>query len=433
MLVALCVATPAHAAQPIAWLDAKAPIQIGIGVDLSYTAAYDATAVPFGAKVTVTRGDDGRLHIFHPGVHILTRTPWCTGGHEYAHCQGEFNGIEAQLGPGDDTWTPARAVHARVNGGAGADLLQAPANVGGSLSGGPGADRIVVLGRGTSAFGGDGDDRVEAPNGGFIDGDGGDDVLIGGATRNTFMDGGAGNDVLTGGSDTDFLTGGAGDDSLDARGGDDELTPGTGTDDVLGGPGRDRARYPDHPAAVDLSLDGLRNDGAPGENDLLDSIEDLDGSVPLLPDTPAPGDDRITADDGPNRINLVRGAAFVSALAGDDLISGAGTFLAGDGDDKVYAFGGMVEGGAGADTIVFDGFIGGCYRDGCHETPYSTEIVRAGPGDDTIEAAFPFDEAQNQRVPDSKPDDIACGDGWDTVTADLEDTVALDCEVVTRR
>ena len=92
----------------------------------------------------------------------------------------------------------------------------------------------------------------------------------------------------------------------------------------------------------------------------------------------------------------VRGTEGRDRLTGsrfDDVIEGLG------GDDTLYGLGGadLLDGGGGRDRI------------------------RAGPGNDLVVAEG-----------DAAADDIGCTSGIDTVTADLVDAVASDCETVSR-
>ncbi len=94
-------------------------------------------------------------------------------------------------------------------------------------------------------------------------------------------------------------------------------------------------------------------------------------------------------------------AAVVLGGPGADAISGGplADELAGEtGDDNL-------QGGAGDD--ILDGGLG-------------ADRAAGGPGDDTL------------RMRDGIADEVSCGDGLDTVLADTVDSVAADCEQVTR-
>jgi len=72
-----------------------------------------------------------------------------------------------------------------------------------------------------------------------INGDGGNDVLIGSATLNDVINGGAGNDVVNGRGGNDTLGGDADDDTLLGGSGDDNLSGGDGADRIKGQGGTD--------------------------------------------------------------------------------------------------------------------------------------------------------------------------------------------------
>src|SRR3954452_23878806 len=73
--------------------------------------------------------------------------------------------------------------------------------------------------------------------------------------------------AVVGGDGADTINGGDGNDALSGGDGDDTLNGGAGADSVSGGDGIDRAFVTTDGAAVSVSLDGVANDGAPGEGD----------------------------------------------------------------------------------------------------------------------------------------------------------------------
>src|SRR4051794_20591617 len=123
---------------------------------------------------------------------------------------------------------------------------------------GAGGDDIIkdtVDDAGRTLSGGPGNDKIE--------GYGGNDTL----------DGGDGNDEVNGNAGNDVVRGGAGDDVIN---GDNYKSP--GSDVIDGGPGYDQIddwSIPDaatHPQPT-VSLDGVANDGRPGEGDNVTGIE----------------------------------------------------------------------------------------------------------------------------------------------------------------
>jgi Ca2+-binding RTX toxin-like protein len=151
-----------------------------------------------------------------------------------------------------------------------------------------------------------------------------------GLTRNNTFYGNGGNDTLFGLDGNDKLDGGSGNDSIDGGVGNDTLIAGLGTDKVIGGAGTDTADYSARSENLKLDLDGIADDGASGENDMLYAdLENLTGGK---------GNDWIVGN-GLN--NVVRGGAGNDTLEGS---SGNDTIYGDAGIDKIY-------GQSGNDTI----------------------------------------------------------------------------------
>ena len=231
-----------------------------------------------------------------------------------------------------------------------------------TISGYGGSDHIVGGGGIDDIRGGDGNDRIEAT--GYLDGDGGADILIGGGQlyggdgndrielQDTWIarlgDGGAGNDTIDGTDAIDQLDGGPGADLIVAGGGLDIIS-GDGTDQGAG------ADTIDAGAGPDLIRAG-------GGNDSIDA---------------GAGDDKIVLGFGYIQSDLRYGMTFVYdydvewQIIGNDwaanshwlissprnfaYIDGVDTVLAGEGDDQVsVGFGNWyVDGGSGNDGINF--------------------------------------------------------------------------------
>lgn len=149
-------------------------------------------------------------------------------------------------------------------------------------------------------------------------------------------------EVVTGTPAKDSLYGRAGDDVLGGLGDDDDIDGGPGADVISGGVGRDSVSYAGT-GPVDATLDGVANDGAPGEGDnvLLDT-EDIFGTE---------GPDKLTGNGLENTID---------GNGGDDQItggSGADGLFGGDGDDRIFSRDGSadrVECGLGNDIANVD-------------------------------------------------------------------------------
>jgi Ca2+-binding RTX toxin-like protein len=151
--------------------------------------------------------------------------------------------------------------------------------------------------------------------------------------------GGVGNDTIHGGGGPDTILGGAGNDTLNGGGGDDVFVADDGADSIKGDTGRDSVNYADRTAGVNVSLDGVADDGETGEGDNVDAtIEDV---------TTGSGNDTIAGSAAANVLDSGAGNDSLSGLGGDDKLSG------GAGVDTY-------SGGAGIDTITA--------RDGAQES-----------------------------------------------------------------
>ncbi|HVE68225.1 MAG TPA: calcium-binding protein [Solirubrobacteraceae bacterium] len=193
--------------------------------------------------------------------------------------------------------------------------------------------------------GGPGNDTLEGRGG-----DDGQDVdPSGGSSSEDRFEGGRGADVVDGGPGDDKLAGdelgaGAGADTLLGGPGDDLLDGNGASDAMSGGDGRDRVTYTTY-RPVTADLDGQADDGAPGENDRIAAdVEDLEGGV---------GADRLTGDEGPNRLSSGDGVDchgeeeiqcgppgptdVLDGRGGNDVLDGGSSgrdrLLGGDGDD----------------------------------------------------------------------------------------------------
>ena len=194
---------------------------------------------------------------------------------------------------------------------------------------------------------GDGSDRI---TGGFLDGN-----FQGLTSVSTTVSGGDGNDALAGGAAVDRIDGGPGDDDIDGfagndavSGGDgnDTLRPNTGTDTVGGGDGFDVAAY-GRRVTPTFSLDGLANDGAAGENDLIGAdVEGIEAAADDGSQTVA-----ITGDGRNNRLHATFGRGAINGGEGSDFLEGGphnDTITSRDGSND------FVVCNAGTDTVLAD-------------------------------------------------------------------------------
>lgn len=200
----------------------------------------------------------------------------------------------------------------------------------------------------------------------------GDDTLIAGdpGNRGSILIGGSGDDMLIGGGFRDVLVGGSGADVMEG-----------GSNDLPWAP--DLASYAGHQAAVRVDIDGLADDGAPGEGDnVLPSVEGAIGGS---------GDDILVGNAGPNTFLGGRGEDRLVGGAGDDRLSGGwhrDVIRAGPGDDDVDGEGGddWIAGGTGHDTIAGGDLEGVDWRryEGKAPDPFGDDTIFAGAGRDVI-------------------------------------------------
>ncbi|MDB5171380.1 MAG: peptidase and in kexin sedolisin [Phycisphaerales bacterium] len=219
----------------------------------------------------------------------------------------------------------------------------------------------------------------------------GDDTitLAGSVTQNATLFGGDGNDSITGGSGNDAidggnghdtLNGGAGNDGLAGDAGNDQLNGGTGSDNLSGGTGIDSLVYSYETSSINVTLDGLVNDGAAGENDNVNQDVEIiyasnfgstiDASAVAYPVTLLGGTGNDTLIGGASDDSLVGGA-------GNDQLwgnNGNDTLDGGDGNDALHGGGGNdliienpagvgqtnsddIHGDTGTDTVSYQGYV----------------------------------------------------------------------------
>jgi len=217
-----------------------------------------------------------------------------------------------------------------------------------------------------------------------VDGDAGDDVLVG--PPGSDVHGGPGNDVLRGST----------------------LDGGPGADDMAGVDGlRAAISYADHSGPVHVTLDGAANDGEAGEHDRVDAtaISVVGGS----------GDDVLEGDAADNVLEGGPGRDVLRGQGGDDLLFGGrhppppqedvprsaveSSDASGLGSDAGPDAGDVLDGGAGD-----DGLVGGA----------GSDTLTGGPGADRLAGG-------SDREPDTLfggpgPDELVGGGGPDRLT-----------------
>jgi len=202
----------------------------------------------------------------------------------------------------------------------------------------------------------------------FVDGGDGNDNITGATTVGPVtLHGGAGDDLLFGGSPQDDLFfGDAGSDVLmplffgPVSGGTDVLDGGENRDTADFGIGGDNILT----RGVVVTLDGIANDGIPGQGcivNVLDSVEGVRGTV---------FDDHITGNE---KFNNLFGGAGNDTLIG---LGGADTLRGGNGDDELRGNFGpdKLIGGKGNDLLVGDWNLPGL----------NVDTLDGGDGDDTL-------------------------------------------------
>jgi Ca2+-binding RTX toxin-like protein len=286
------------------------------------------------------------------------------------------------------------------------------------------------------AFGGGGNDLItldmcglcgSSPTG-LIFGEAGDDILTGAASTGSGpssasygLSGGDGNDTLRSGNGADTLSGDAGNDVLEASDGADTVNGGAGddslsaeslqdaADEYIGGDGFDTIGgnvstgndFSEPSVDIAVSLDGVANDGGPGEGDNVmpdvERVKALGRNVTMI------------GSDAANELIATADSSTIRGLGGDDRLigsDGADSLEGGEGAD--YLEGGfgpdVLDGGGGVDQFVGD----------------KTERDVIASGNDQI------------RARDGNAEQINCGIGSDSAIVDAADVVDPSCEAVDR-
>ncbi|HRK29662.1 MAG TPA: calcium-binding protein [Tepidisphaeraceae bacterium] len=255
-----------------------------------------------------------------------------------------------------------------ITGLAGNDqlLLDDTVNIPGTLRGGDGDDTLRG-GRGADTFdvglGSDTVDYSHRTQGMKLSVDSVADDGLPGEGDNLLLCietiiGGSGPDRIRGCPTANLIFGSGGRDTIDGAGGDDTISGGNGNDvfiasegnDVyFGSGGKDTIDYSAESENLNLSIDGIANDGRPGETDnIAGSIENLVGGS---------GSDIITGNGRANVLIGNGGNDQIFGGGGDDVITGGigEDLLSGQGgNDLIFAADGgpdTVSGGSGTDTL----------------------------------------------------------------------------------
>ncbi|MEA2398881.1 MAG: hypothetical protein QOK25_2437 [Thermoleophilaceae bacterium] len=317
------------------------------GQDNAVTLRIRAEALDPYKRAAGIRNDTG-VDFYDDGADAATFTsPLCSGQGTGMGCDipGHRVQVKLVLGDGNDIVTPefdpSRALPTTIDGGPGNDALRVRGTVPSSIDfiGGPGVDFVDYFAPSNLpyAFSDDGQ-----PNDG-LGGDniGGDvELYIGGDGNDTFRFFGTARHVVFGGAGSDTMYSGPGPELFDGGYGGDPA----GTDPQS----NDTVSYAGRATGVTVTLDGLANDGAPGERDeILATVERVIGT------------DHADTLVGPATVPDSRVYTFDSGAGNDVIGGGAGrdAIYAGPGDDTVISLSGgkdYVDCGPGNDTVVAD-------------------------------------------------------------------------------
>lgn len=381
----------------------------------------------------------------HTRVHAnLGRGTGTVRGHWSGHDRLVFrHGRSVFVGSDHDDMINAARGTAAVSGGRGNDLITGTHTRGGALRGGPGDDRLKVIGNGISAYGGAGDDTVSyvgvANISATLSGGAGrdriavrltDPVEIGDVTVDlslgrlttatvrarvpgfedaTIHDDRIAslspyayhvsgtedpNDLVLDIQPRSSLDGGASRGVLDGLGGDDTLTGGGGDDTLTGGVGNDTLQ------------DGVAGSSQYGYETNVFVADPGDDTWIVNPF------DELSYEtsEGPVAVDLSSGRASGVSIGHDTLElrgpiktygfyvagteTGGDTIIGSPGGDHIYAAGShdSIEGRDGNDTIQFGGFstvsggngddlLNGTYL---YQADHDGSIAHGGPGNDSV-------------------------------------------------
>jgi Ca2+-binding RTX toxin-like protein len=332
----------------------------------------------------------------------------CAGVHFDLRPGHRLHSIENAVGTaGSDTLIGTSGPN-RLSGGAGKDVIDGlggndTLNAGAgddTLSGGPGDDALNGEDGFDKLYGNAGNDHLTDNEFASLYGGKGNDTLIAGSGApgngaTNYFDGGPGNDKIECLHVACTAIGGKGDD--DVSGSDESLHgdtfvagPGRDTYDGVKGPGAgagiyggcgaagcleidvqpDTLSYRSYKHPVRVSVDGLANDGVPGEHDNVKRIATVIGTrfddrLAAAPSTAAlttlvggDGDDVLLGGDGNDLLDGGAGDDRLLGGAGNDQLlgrAGADRLLGGAGDDTLTGGGGadFLSGGAGNDTADY--------------------------------------------------------------------------------
>jgi Ca2+-binding RTX toxin-like protein len=214
----------------------------------------------------------------------------------------------------------------------------------------------------------------------------GDDNLGAGGSNPVFIEGLGGNDILLGSSGVDTLDGGNG---------NDLLTGGAGADTLTGGGGTDTADYAASSAGVTIDLSAGTASGGDAQGDTFSSVENVTGSA---------YNDILTGDAAVNTLDGGEGDDELHGTGNDTLYGGAGwDFLQATGSD-------ILIGGADGDTFA-------CASPGCGAIA-SYQTATEGVTVDLFDASNNTGDAQYDEY--QYVENVTGSDYDDTISGDSE-------------
>jgi Ca2+-binding RTX toxin-like protein len=321
-----------------------------------------------------------------------------------------FNGLAAIQSAGSLSWHGGS--HATgadtIDGGAGSDhatLVYAnrTANISFTFDGANPAQTFIMVGGVAEGS------VVNVEGVDFVAGSGNDAITVLNSIHNSYLDGGGGDDVLIASDGGSWIRGDAGDDVCIGGDGRDLIYGGAGADELNGGDGgMDLLSYFGSAAGVVVNLADGTASGGDAEGDVISGFEDLEGHLSndvLTGNSLANwiegswGDDQVRGLDGDDRLF---GSVGVDELFGGE---GADWLDGGDGADTAsYADGAAVvvdlglsgaqdTGGAGVDTLIgienltgsaFDDILIGDAGANVLLGGDGADFIDGGGGDDTL-------------------------------------------------
>jgi Ca2+-binding RTX toxin-like protein len=335
-LVALFLApTAAMAATP-------STVSVTSGVLTLQAAAGQVNGVTISGSSTIKVVDTSGAN---PGAGCTQGTNANT-----VNCTG-VTSVELNLGDQNDSLVYSPSLGVTVNAGAGNDTI-ATASADDTLNGGEGNDSLNARSGSDVVNGGTGVDSTTYSvrtvpvtvtlDGNADDGEAGENDNVG--TDVETIIGGDGDDTLTGSAGDETLDGRGGEDTLDGSDGADTLTGGDGGDTLNGGDGIDEVSYALTNTPVNVTVDGVANDGEAGENDNVGTdVETIVGG--LSEDVLVGGSGAQTLDGGGGSDSLDGGP-------------GADVLIGGTGTDTVSYAGRTAEVTASIDGVADDGEAG---------------------------------------------------------------------------